>query len=100
MLASPLFRITSAIALFLATQLSIQPAAALCNLSATIECCELVLPASDPVSALLLDLASIQAPLQTTQIGIACNPFSSTSAAWYVVLSSPPFSTRLYRDRF
>ncbi|KAK7678663.1 hypothetical protein QCA50_018244 [Cerrena zonata] len=82
MLVSPLFRITSSVfALLLAAQLNVQPVAALCNLSATIECCELVLPASDPVSALVLSLANIQAPLASTQIGIACNPFSSTSTA-------------------
>lgn len=86
MLVSPLFRVTSSmIALLLATQLSVRPVAALCNLSATIECCELVLPANDPVSALVLSLASIQTPLvPTTPVGIACNPFSSTSATWYI----------------
>ncbi|CAL1709175.1 unnamed protein product [Somion occarium] len=68
-------------ALILAAMLSVERAAAICNLSATVECCELVLPASDPLAALVLSLADISAPLQSTSIGLACNPMTAESAA-------------------
>lgn len=65
----------------LAVQFTVRPVTALCNLSATLECCELVMPANDPVADLILSLADITA-LPFTSIGIACTPMTRTSPSW------------------
>ena len=78
--------VLSTLSWLLVAQFSAHPVSALCNLSATLECCELVMPATDPVAELVLSLAGISA-LPITTIGIACTPFTSASPNWYVVLS-------------
>ncbi|KAK7678665.1 hypothetical protein QCA50_018246 [Cerrena zonata] len=71
---------SSTLTWLLVAQISATPVTALCNLSATLECCELVMPANDPVSALVLSLADIQGLiLPITPIGIACTPFTTSS---------------------
>ena len=87
--------VLSTLSLLLVAQFSAHPVSALCNLSATLECCELVMPATDPVAELVLSLADISA-LPITTIGIACTPFTSVSPNWYVVLSPQESSVPIH----